>query len=365
MSGVYISFPFCAQKCTFCNFASGVFPEALQMDYLSAVVEEIGAHEWVWTPDTVYIGGGTPSRLASQELAKMLGGIPGKPWREATIEAAPGSFNAENVAFWRDIGINRVSLGVQSFAKRELAGTGRRHDADSVADDCALLRINGISNINIDLIAGLPYQTKPTWEESLDWVERLQPPHVSVYMFEVDEDSRLGLEVLNSGVRYGAGEVPSDDLAADLYEIAVERLRNMGIFRYEISNFALPGMESLHNLKYWRLDPYIGFGADAHSFDGQQRYANVETAAEYVDRRRAGLKVRNEPNSTSLEEERMFLGLRLLEGVEPTSGEWQRFGGSIRRHMDAGLLEQAGGRVRLTSRGVLLSNEVFQDFISL
>ena len=365
MPGVYISFPFCAQKCSFCNFASGVFPEELQASYIAAIAAEIRSHNWAWTPDTVFIGGGTPSRLDRTALETILGSLPGKPWLEATMEAAPGSFNAENVAFWSDLGINRVSLGAQSFVKRELANTGRRHDAEIIANDCALLRAHGINNINIDLIAGLPYQTNPTWLDSLAWIDRLQPPHVSLYMFEVDEDSRLGLEVLNGGARYGAGELPSDDLAAELYEIGVERLRAMGILRYEISNFARPGMESRHNLKYWLLAPYAGFGADAHSFDGRQRYANVETAAEYVERWKAGAEIRNKPNSASLAEERLFLGLRLLEGVEPTSADWQQFGDPIRRHIDAGLLEHAGDRVRLTSRGVLLSNEVFQEFISL
>jgi oxygen-independent coproporphyrinogen III oxidase len=365
MSGVYVSFPFCAQKCSFCNFASGVFPAALQTSYVSAVAEEIGAQEWSWTPDTVYIGGGTPSRLDPAALGTILERIPGRPWIEATIEAAPGSLTAENVAAWREAGINRVSLGVQSFVKEELLRTGRRHDADVAANDIALLRDNGINNINVDLIAGLPYQTNPTWIESIDWIERLQPPHVSVYMFEIDEDSRLGLEVLNGGSRFGAGQVPSEDLAADLYGVAMARLREMGILRYEISNFARPGMESRHNLKYWRLDPYIGFGADAHSFDGRERYANVESAADYVERWRAGLSLRNEPNSASRPDERLFLGLRLLEGVAPTPAEWQQFGEPIRRSVDAGLLEQDGSRVRLTDRGVLLSNEVFQEFISL
>jgi oxygen-independent coproporphyrinogen III oxidase len=364
MSGVYISFPFCAQKCSFCNFASGVFPAALQSDYNSALVAEIRAHLWDWTPDTVYLGGGTPSLMDADTLRALFDAIPGPPWVETTIEAAPGSLTPDNVRAWRAAGINRVSLGVQSFIDQELRGTGRKHNAEIVACDCALLRDSGIDNINLDLIAGLPFQTKESWLESLDWVERLQPPHVSVYLFEIDEESRLGLEVLNGGSRYGAASIPPDDVAAELYEIAVERLHRIGTERYEISNFARPGWESHHNLKYWNLDAYRGFGADAHSFDGRKRYANVESTAEYVERWRAGLCVHSETTEAGVDEERLFLGLRLMRGVEPTAVEWNRFEARIQRSIDAGLLVREGDVVRLTDRGVLLSNEVFQEFIT-
>ena len=265
--GVYISYPFCAQKCSFCNFASGVFPRALETEYVAALRAEICGHEWADRPDTVYLGGGTPSQMGGPALAGLLSAIPGRPWIEATMEAAPGTLNLANVAAWQAAGINRVSLGVQSFDTAELSRTGRKHHAAIVAGDCALLRSSGIGNINLDLIAGMPGQTVRSWKESLDWIERLAPPHVSVYLFEVDEDSRLGFEVLQGGGRYGAAAVPSDDAMAEMYGIAVERLAAMGIPRYEISNFARPGMESHHNLKYWLLHPYAGFGAGAHSFE--------------------------------------------------------------------------------------------------
>jgi oxygen-independent coproporphyrinogen-3 oxidase len=364
MSGVYISYPFCAQKCSFCNFASGVFTETLESEYITALTAEIGAHEWQWTPDTVYVGGGTPSRVEGDSLRAILRGIPGRPWLEATIEAAPGSLDAEKVRAWRNAGINRVSLGVQSFVKAELARTGRKHDASVVDSDCRLLRDTGIDNINIDLIAGLPHQTNESWLESLDWTGRLETPHVSVYLFEIDEDSSLGLEILNNGPRYGAGAVPSEDEAAEFYEIAVDRLHAMGIERYEISNFARQGIESHNNMKYWQLDPYCGFGADAHSFDNGQRYANVESPADYVERRRNGLPVRSAPTDAAVEEERLFLGLRLMRGITPTEHEWRRFGQQFNRAIEAGLLTHDGDSVRLTNRGVLLSNEVFQEFIT-
>jgi oxygen-independent coproporphyrinogen-3 oxidase len=364
MPGVYLSFPFCAQKCTFCNFASGVFPRELERQYINALITEIRAHRWTWTPETVYIGGGTPSRMDAGELSEVLAAIPGRPWREATIEAAPGSLNPDAVQMWHEAGINRVSLGVQSFVTKELVRTGRRHTAQTVADDCSLLREHAINNINIDLICGLPWQTRESWQESLGWIERLQPPHVSIYLLEIDEDSRLGLEVLQGGERYGASAIPGEDMAAELYEYAVERLAGMGIERYEISNCARHGMESLHNLKYWLLEPYAGFGADAHSCDEGIRWSNAETAADYVARWQAGRSVRVDRVAANPQEERFFVGLRLMRGVEPDAQDWERYGSSIDRLVGAGLLARESGTIRLTSQGVMLSNEVFQEFIS-
>lgn len=364
MAGVYISYPFCAQKCSYCNFASGVLPRELERDYVRAVVAELGAHTWQWTPETVYVGGGTPSRMETADLAEVLGGVPGRPWREATIEAAPGTVTAEKVAAWRDLGINRISLGAQSFVRAELARTGRKHAAETVAAEIGLLRGQGIASINVDLIAGLPGQTPESWNESLGWIERLDLPHVSVYLLEVDEDSRLGLEVLNHGGRYGARDVPPDEAMAEMYEIAVERLARMGIERYEISNFARPGWESLHNLKYWTLEPYAGFGADAHSFDGTTRRANVERAREYMSRVLAGEPAGVSVTAANIAEERFFVGLRLARGIEPAPEEWQRHAAAIERFVREGMLARDGGRIRLTAAGVLLSNEVLQEFVN-
>src|SRR5579863_8354270 len=344
MPGVYISYPFCAQKCTYCNFASGVFPREIEAQYLGALRAELRAAAWPWTPETVYLGGGTPSQIDPQALAEALAEIPGRAggekWSEATMEAAPGTLTFEKAAAWACAGINRVSLGVQSFITTELARTGRKHTAAIVEREVALLREAGIEAMNIDLIAGLPGQTRASWSESLDWIEKLGAPHVSVYMLEVDEDSRLGREILGNGVRYGAADVPAEDDIADFYELAVERLARMGIERYEISNFARPGFESRHNLKYWRREPYLGFGADAHSFDGTMRWQNPESAADYVAAPGAIERVAAEPLS-----ETFFLGLRLREGI--ASGG---FDDVVERFVQDGLLERAGERVRLTSR---------------
>ena len=356
--GVYISYPFCAQKCTYCNFASGVFPRDLEARYRDALAGEIRAHRFAWTPETVYLGGGTPSNLHPDALRALLALVPGRPWAEATLEAAPGNITPEAASAWADAGINRVSLGVQSFVEKELRRTGRRHTAQMVAAEIAVLRGAGIDNVNIDLIAGLSGQTEASWRESLDWVERLAPEHVSVYMLEVDEDSRLGKEMLLGGVRYGALDTPSGDATADFYELAVERLAAMGMARYEISNFARPGFESRHNLKYWKLEPYIGFGADAHSFDGRTRHQNPESIEDYLSG--AG----QVPDVAHLSDERFFIGLRLSAGIRPAPEEWRRFDAPIHRFLDAGLLETDGATLRLTRRGVLLSNEVFQEFLN-
>jgi oxygen-independent coproporphyrinogen-3 oxidase len=365
MPGVYISYPFCAQKCTYCNFASGVFPRELEPLYVNALVSEIGSHTWAWEPETVYLGGGTPSGMATGDLDRILATIPGQPhWIEATIEVAPGTVTSDRAAAWANGGINRVSLGVQSFVQRELARTGRKHTAKIVEREVAVLRAAGISNLNIDLIAGLPGQTRESWLESLKWVERLQPPHVSVYMLEVDEESHLGSEVLLNGKRYGAPDVPSDELTAELYETAVAALAGMGVERYEISNFARPGFESLHNLKYWRLEPYAGFGADAHSFDGAVRRQNVESPGDYVSKMQSGASACSGETPANRDEERFFVGLRLTKGVLVQPEEWHKFERPIERFLADGLLARDRERLWLTDRGVLFSNEVFAEFIT-
>ncbi|MCC6340669.1 MAG: radical SAM family heme chaperone HemW [Bryobacterales bacterium] len=363
MAGVYLSFPFCAQKCTFCNFASGVFPEELEQQYNAALEDEIRRHCWQWTPETVYLGGGTPSRVAPETLHSWLGLIPGRPWIETTIEAAPGGITREKARAWREAGINRVSLGVQSFVSGELSQTGRRHTAETVAAEVEILRREGIANLNLDLIAGLPRQTPASFSRSLDWIERLGVPHVSVYMLEVDEDSRLGSEILKGGLRYGAGKLPSEEEIVSMYETAVQRLGNMGLARYEISNFARPGGESRHNLKYWRMEPYAGFGADAHSFDGAIRRRNAESAAAYVERWKNVQPSCVEKTPAIAGEERFLTGLRLSDGIVLEADEWVRFAKPLERFLSLGLLERDNGRLRLTGQGVLYSNEVLQEFL--
>jgi oxygen-independent coproporphyrinogen-3 oxidase len=361
--GVYLSYPLCAQKCTFCNFASGVYANGFEREYLDCLRTEIRESVWDRTPDTVYLGGGTPSRMDPADLAELLRMIPGGPWAEATLEAAPGTITPEKAEAWREAGINRVSLGVQSFSARELARTGRKHTAETVVREVEVLRAAGIANFNVDLIAGLPGQTSASWHTSLSWLAALDAPHVSIYMLEVDEDSRLGNEVLLNGKRYGAPETPSDESVAEFYEAAVRHLAAQDIHRYEISNFARPGRESLHNLKYWKLEPYLGFGADAHSFDGVTRWQNADSPEEYVKRMQASGSAREAGDAARLDQEKFFVGLRLSEGVKPSPDEWRYWNRPIRQFVDQGLLERRGERLRLTDQGVLYSNEVLAEFV--
>ena len=359
MAGVYISYPFCSQKCTFCNFASDVSTPSVIAKYQHALLAEIANNRWAWQPETLYFGGGTPSLMPADFLHALVTAIPGEKLTEITLECAPGTITRESIASWQACGINRLSLGVQSFVTKELRQTGRRHDRHIVECELDQLRSAGLTNINIDLIAGLPEQTLASMDESLEWVERLASPHVSLYIFEIDEDSRLGNEILLGGQRYGAPGVPNDELTAQLYEKASQALRRLGYHHYEISNYAHTGFESRHNLKYWLLEPYVGFGLDAHSFDGRHRSSNADMLDAYFNAEKPP------STTTDLSEEHFFVGLRLLDGIEPTAVEWSRFAKPIAKWESAGMLERAGSRLRLTPPAVLVSNEIFQEFLNV
>jgi oxygen-independent coproporphyrinogen-3 oxidase len=329
--------------------------------------EEIRGAEFPSEPDTLYLGGGTPSLLEPRELQTIVEALPAGRWREATIEAAPGTISAEKAAGWASLGINRVSLGVQSFVPQVARAAGRRHTPEVVAAEIEMLAREGITNVNLDLISGLAHETPETWEVSLDWLARLAPPHVSVYMLEVDDASRLGEQLRSGGRRYGAEFVPAEDDIADFYLRAIERLRELTVEQYEISNFARPGRESVHNLKYWNMQPYLGFGADAHSFDGARRWGNVESPAEYIGRTRQGQSVRRETEEVSPArrlEETFFTGLRQIAGIQPSESEIGPFRDSIENLTGRGwLVWTPEGRLHLTPQGVLFSNEVFEQFV--
>ena len=219
--------------------------------------------------DTIYLGGGTPSLLPPDELKKLFFTLKQEfkvlPKAEITVECAPGTLSDEIIQAMVTRGVNRVSLGVQSFVDKEAASVGRLHNGEKILSDIERLRKAGISNINVDLIAGLPHQTRASWDYSVDKAIASGVPHVSIYMLEVDEDSRLGRELIAGGTKYHAHHVPDDDLTAEFYETACTKLNTAAIEQYEISNFARAGMESRHNDKYWTRQPYLGFGVDAHS----------------------------------------------------------------------------------------------------
>ena len=279
--GLYLSIPFCRSKCTYCNFASGVYPASDHARYVDRLIEDIqtaGARaermgvELPRRVDTVYLGGGTPSLLAPELLQRLFAAMRSHfdldPDAEITVECAPGQLADETLEALVVCGVNRVSLGVQSFIDREAASSGRLHNRAIVLADVMRLRAARISNLNIDLIAGLAGQTFASWQESLMVMTALADagvPHASVYMLEVDEDSRLGREMLAHGARYHADLVPTDDAIAQMYSTAIEALHQAGLEQYEISNFCRPGFHSRHNLRYWQRRPYLGLGLDASS----------------------------------------------------------------------------------------------------
>src|SRR6266478_5498903 len=276
--GIYVQVPFCQTKCTYCNFHTGVVSSARFAPYVACVCEEIRRHREFYAAagvelpagiadavvDTIYIGGGTPSLLDPAHLRRIVGAVRENfvaDLTEVTLEADPETVTEGKAAAW---------------------AAGRMHRRADVYRAAGMLRAAGITNISFDLIVGLPKQTASSWRQSLDELIVLAPEHVSVYLLEVDEGSRLGGELLRGGNRYSAGDVPSDDEMAEFYETACSVFGAAGYEHYEISNWAKPGFASRHNLKYWRREPYLGFGAGAHSFNGTTRWANEHDSAQYV-----------------------------------------------------------------------------------
>jgi oxygen-independent coproporphyrinogen-3 oxidase len=402
--GLYLSVPFCRTKCSYCNFASDVFSKSAYENYVARVVEDIAnarataaeaGGEFDERVDSIYLGGGTPSILEGAQLLRIFGAlrdhfaIDGDA--EITVESAPGTLTNSLIETLLRAGVNRVSLGVQSFDDREAQSVGRLHKRSTVIEEVVRLRQSGLHNINVDLIAGLPYQTDESWRYSLSELIALGVPHASVYMLEVDEDSRLGRELMAGGTRYHAHFVPDDAATVDFYVQACETLNAAGLEQYEISNFAQSqpeargtaepsagelGWQSRHNLKYWTRQPYLGFGVDAHSMlpaagnivDSREeiRIAMPDSLDGYMNR----APVTFTPVSTHAAlEETFFLGLRLNRGIDLNlvraqfPAEAMAFDSIVEDCLRDGLLERRDENVRLTERGRLLSNEVFGRFL--
>jgi oxygen-independent coproporphyrinogen III oxidase len=419
--GLYISVPFCRTKCSYCNFVSDVFSKGVFEPYVARVLQDMGAVRalaaelgavFEESADSVYLGGGTPSILEPSQLVRIFVAVRDEfavlGDAEITVECAPGTLSPALIETLVQCGVNRVSLGVQSFVDQEAQSVGRLHKRSTVLEEIGWLRAAGIVNINIDLIAGLPHQTSASWEFSLAETVALGTPHASVYMLEVDEDSRLGRELIAGGTRYHAHFVPDEGATADFYQQACETLNAAGIEQYEISNFAGAGAESRHNLKYWTRQPYLGFGVDAHSMlradsrgpsgagalikrgaDGMAeavpfpqtvesradgagieavRFATPDSLDAFMNR--AGWTVTPVSEQSALEES-FFLGLRLNRGVDLERIRAEFGAESVASCESAieecgaeGLLEKRGATVRLTARGRLLSNEVFARFLA-
>jgi putative oxygen-independent coproporphyrinogen III oxidase len=373
--GLYVHVPFCAAKCTYCHFAIDPRrPDDVRQDrYLRALLAEMEAAPAA-PADTLYFGGGTPSLFSVDRLARVIElarrrfSLPLDA--EVTVEANPADLDAAGYRDLASAGANRLSLGVQSFDDAVLVEMGRVH---SVADSVRAVeqaRGAGFGDVSLDLILGWPGETAARWERNLHAVAALAAPHLSLYVLEVE-----GRTLLTHRARSGDLGLPDDDLVADLYRRTGERLSALGLERYEISNFSRPGFESRHNSKYWADAPFLGFGMSAHSYHGGRRWWNVDTFGGYcraVEERGPSAVVAGQRVLSPREraQEALFTGLRRREGVDLEAftaahgvDVMSDYAGGLSAPLAAGLVERRGPRLRLTERGVLLSNEVFQAFV--
>lgn len=374
--GIYIHIPFCRARCSYCDFATGAYESALALRYVQAITDEIKTFSVIKDApevDTIYFGGGTPSLLDRAQVAQILEAL-GERFRvrrdaEVTMEMNPGTVTLQSLREFRACGVNRASFGAQTFDDRELKRLGRTHTAEDVRRTFSLLREAGFTNVSFDLIAGLPGQTLSDWARNLDEALALRPEHLSFYILEVHEGTPLADQI-----RRGAQPQPDDDLAAEMYRLMLERAPLQGYEHYEISNLSLPGYASRHNTKYWTGEAVYGFGCSAHSYDGRQlRWSNERDAARYtelMEKGRSGIVETIELDERALRAESIFLGLRLMRGIR-LSEHRARFGADLRadyladleRLSEAGLIKLEDDLMKLTTSGVLLSNEVFATFV--
>jgi oxygen-independent coproporphyrinogen-3 oxidase len=377
-AGVYLHIPFCRSRCSYCDFATGMYEGELADRYVNSLIKEITNWNEIdgqALVDTIYFGGGTPSLLTPSQVERILTAVHERfqiiNGAEVTIELNPGdggtsvASKQETMREFRRVGINRASFGAQTFDDRELKQLGRTHSAADIPATFQQLRAAGFENISFDLIAGLPNQTLSGWQRNLEEALKLRPDHLSLYLLDLHEGTPLA-DQIRSGMR----PRPDDDLAGEMYQLMVDEVSSAGYQHYEISNFCQPGFESRHNTKYWIGAPYYGFGCSAHSYDGhRRRWANQRDVAKYVDlieQAQTAIVERTDLNEEDARSESIFLGMRLMRGLDLADYR-TRFGSDLRdeydsdldRLVDAGLIEIDEGLLRLTERGALLSNEVF------
>lgn len=354
MTGVYIHLPFCAMHCAYCPFVIST-NMSLEERYVDALLREIDARGPFGEVDTLYFGGGTPSRTSQEHLAKIASRFHSQ--REFTLEANPEDITSESLAKWRDIGVTRVSIGVQSFNDAELREIGRIHDA-AQARDAVKLAVHSGMRTNLDLILGLPHQSIASFRRSLDEAIALGVGHLSLYMLDLDEKTPLQVQVAR-----GRTTLPEEEQVAQLYIEAVARMNEAGLQQYEISNFARPGEESQHNLRYWTRESYLGFGIGAHSFIDERRFANTRDIHRYIDDPSHAEDFTETLSDDERRHELLFLQLRQTRGIHyddlvrlcgQEAVEWTE------RGLREGWLRRVESRVGFTPAGFLLSN----DYIS-
>ena len=374
--GLYIHIPFCVRKCRYCDFLS--FPNSSE-DLISIYIEKltseiIAKNNFDCTAnivDSIYIGGGTPSLIEANYIDDILDAIYAKynisDNTEITIEANPGTVDVEKLKSYANFGINRLSYGVQSFDRKQLKLLGRIHDSDSVLESFNLARNAGFKNINIDLIFGLPEETLPIWLNDVKTTIELSPEHISFYSLTIEENTPIFHDIINA--RIEELDETSDRI---MYHKAIELLADNGYNHYEISNAALPGFESRHNLKYWSMNNYLGFGLGAHSYVNGVRFANTESMQEYLSADGSSPMTTWVHENTITDEisEFVFLGLRKIEGIDLKrfntlfgKSFWEVYSYETKLLIERGLLEENGDMLRLTSLGLDLSNQVFMEYI--
>ena len=373
-AGIYVHIPFCSSRCSYCDFATGIYQSALAEAYVDAVIHEIRNSFYAGRRvDTIFFGGGTPSLLSSTQLDRILSALHEcfaiEHTAEITLEINPGSVTAEKLREFRRLGINRASFGAQTFDDAELAKLGRSHTAADTLKTFAHLRDAGFENVSFDLIAGLPGQTLERWEQNVVQALQLRPEHLSFYLLEVHSGTPIA-----EHIRKGIQPVPDDDLAGVMYQSMLDQAIAAGYEHYEISNLCLPGFHSRHNVKYWTAEPYYGFGCSAHSYDGEtRRWSNQRDVSKYVEMVEKGQSPIVEEQQLSQDDvraEALFLGMRLMRGVDVRRYResfgvdlHDQHGNELDRFYKAGLLEFDGDLIRLTRTGALLSNEVFAAFV--
>jgi oxygen-independent coproporphyrinogen III oxidase len=381
MAGLYLHIPFCHSKCTYCSFITGGYEDLLAERYLNALILEIKSLSSHLSDkerqiDTIYFGGGTPSIIAPSWITKLLEHcyqyFTVAPNPEITIEVNPADINLDHLQSYQKIGINRVSVGIQSFIDKQLKEIGRDHSAKQASQAIKQLRCAGFDNISLDLIAGLPNQTLEEWQYNLSEAISLEPEHLSIYLLEIKAGTTLSAQI-----KSGRLAMPDEDLAAEMYEILVDTLTSNGYLHYEISNFAKQRNNSLlysrHNTKYWLDIPYYGLGVSAHSYHKQERYFNVPSTNTYINNiNNTGQAMAEKMVLTSEERvrEALMLRLRLIKGVNLLEFQesyqfnvMENYQNNFNEMMENNLLEIKDGYLRLTRKGILYSNEVFQLFI--
>lgn len=375
MAGIYVHIPFCASRCSYCDFFSTLKLSEMGAQYVEALLAEASLRHGELRGETVttlYLGGGTPSQLPLPLLSRLINGlgeiIDLTQVEEFTIEANPDDVSREWCAGVKSLGVNRVSMGVQSFEDPILRLIGRRHTATQVADAIHNLRDAGIDNVSIDLIYGLPGQTVESWKESVRQAIALRPKHISAYGLTYEPGTRLWRQRERGEI----AEVPEDDCLA-MYRILVGDLRDAGLEHYEISNFALPGYHSRHNSSYWNDTSYLGLGAAAHSYDGTTRRSNPHDLNVYISKVMAGELACEIEEMTRWEryDERVMLGLRTARGVNADGlredfGDraWRHFVRESEPHIAAGNMRVVdGNRYVLTDDGIMLSDSIIRDLM--